>query len=123
MYPIQYRSVCLGLATACNWLFNALMSFFTTFITNKIDYYYGLVFAVCCGGLFFIVWLFMVETKGMSLEQIDDIYRDQSKSSIQKALGSTRRARLLAAETSENKSSSGYSSGADIPVIANPVSV
>jgi len=118
LYPIQHRAVCLGLATACNWLFNFLMSFFTTFITDKIDYYYGLVFAGCCGALFFIVWLFMVETKGMSLDQVDDIYRDRTRSPMQKALKSTGRAKVLAAQGLANKS--GNSNGTDI---SGPVTV
>lgn len=118
MYPIQYRAVCLGLATAFNWLFNFLMSFFTTFITNDIDYYYGLVFGVCCAALFFIVWLFMIETRGLSLDQVDDLYRDTSKGPISKALGSTKRARLLA--KGEHVPNSGNASGAETPNSVKP---
>ena len=64
----------MALATASNWLFNFLISFFTTFITDAIDYFYGLVFAGCCAALFFIVYFFMIETKDRSLEEIDTMY-------------------------------------------------
>jgi SP family sugar:H+ symporter-like MFS transporter len=74
LYPTRYRAPCMALATASNWLFNFLISFFTTFITNKIHYLYGLVFAVSCGALFFIVYFFMIETKDRSLEEIDTMY-------------------------------------------------
>ncbi|KUJ06374.1 hexose transporter HXT13 [Mollisia scopiformis] len=74
LYPARYRAPCMALATASNWLFNFLISFFTTFITNKIHYLYGLVFAVSCGALFFIVYFFMIETKDRSLEEIDTMY-------------------------------------------------
>ncbi|KAL3420343.1 hexose transporter-like protein [Phlyctema vagabunda] len=74
LYPIKHRAVCLALATACNWLFNFLISFFTTFITDAINYYYGLVFAGCCLGMSVIVFFFMIETKGLSLEEVDDMY-------------------------------------------------
>ncbi|KAH6696743.1 hypothetical protein BKA61DRAFT_682954 [Leptodontidium sp. MPI-SDFR-AT-0119] len=74
LYPARYRAPCMALATASNWLFNFLISFFTTFITNKIDYFYGLVFGVCCFALFWIVYFFMIETKDRSLEEIDTMY-------------------------------------------------
>ncbi|KAK5013054.1 hexose transporter hxt5 [Cryomyces antarcticus] len=74
MYPARYRAKCMALATASNWLFNFLISFFSTFITNKIDYLHGLVFAGCCFALFFVVFFFMMETKDRSLEEIDIMY-------------------------------------------------
>ncbi|KAK9385274.1 hypothetical protein V1515DRAFT_646404 [Lipomyces mesembrius] len=69
LYPARYRATCMGLATSSNWLFNFLIGFFTTFITAKIDYLYGFVFAGCCFALFFIVYFFVIETKGRSLEE------------------------------------------------------
>ncbi|KAK0120442.1 hexose transporter hxt1 [Cadophora gregata f. sp. sojae] len=74
LYPARYRAPCMALATASNWLFNFLISFFTPFITAKIDYFYGLVFGVCCFCLFWIVYFFMIETKDRSLEEIDTMY-------------------------------------------------
>jgi SP family sugar:H+ symporter-like MFS transporter len=60
--------------TATNWLFNFIISFCSTLITDRIDYFYGLVFAVSLVLLFFIVYFFMIETKGRSLEEIDTMY-------------------------------------------------
>jgi len=57
-----------------NRLFNFLISFFSTLITNDIDYFYGLIFGGCCFALFFIVYFFMIETKDRSLEEIDTMY-------------------------------------------------
>lgn len=74
IYPARYRATCMALATASNWLWNFLISFFTQFITNDIDYFYGLVFGGCCFALFWIVYFFMIETKGRSLEEIDTMY-------------------------------------------------
>ncbi|KAF2443723.1 general substrate transporter [Karstenula rhodostoma CBS 690.94] len=74
LYPARYRATCMGLATASNWLFNFLISFFSTMITDKIDYFYGLVFGVSCAVLAVIVYFFMIETKGRSLEEIDTMY-------------------------------------------------
>jgi SP family sugar:H+ symporter-like MFS transporter len=74
LYPARYRAPCMALATSSNWLFNFLISFFTTFITNKIHYWYGMVFGACCLALFFIVYFFVIESKDRSLEEIDTMY-------------------------------------------------
>jgi SP family sugar:H+ symporter-like MFS transporter len=74
LYPARYRAICIAIATASNWLFNFLISFFSTLITNEIDYFYGLVFGGCCFALFIAVYFLMIETKGRSLEEIDTMY-------------------------------------------------
>ncbi|KAI1868436.1 uncharacterized protein JN550_006352 [Neoarthrinium moseri] len=74
MYPARYRAPCMALATASNWFWNFMISFFTRFITDAIDYWYGLVFAGCCAALVLIVFFFMIETKDRSLEEIDTMY-------------------------------------------------
>lgn len=74
LYPARYRATAIALATASNWLFNFLISFFSTMITDRIDYFYGLVFGCSCGVLFFVVYFFMIETKDRSLEEIDTMY-------------------------------------------------
>jgi SP family sugar:H+ symporter-like MFS transporter len=91
LYPARYRATGMAIAvssalqstqafanlnrkTATNWLFNFIISFCSTLITDKIDYFYGLVFAVSLVLLFVIVYFFMIETKGRSLEEIDTMY-------------------------------------------------
>lgn len=74
IYPARYRAMCMAIATATNWLFNFLISFFSTMITDQIDYFYGLVFAVSLVVLFFVVYFFMIETKDRSLEEIDTMF-------------------------------------------------
>jgi MFS transporter, SP family, sugar:H+ symporter len=64
----------MALATASNWFWNFMISFFTRFITDAINYLYGLVFAGCCLVLIFIVFFFLVESKDRSLEEIDTMY-------------------------------------------------
>jgi SP family sugar:H+ symporter-like MFS transporter len=74
LYPAQYRATGIAIATSCNWLANFLISFFTRFITNDINYWYGMVFAGCLIALFFIVYFFLIESKDRSLEEIDTMY-------------------------------------------------
>lgn len=74
LYPAKYRATCMGLATASNWFWNFMISFFTRFIVDAISYYYGLIFAGCCAALIAIVFFFVIESKDRSLEEIDTMY-------------------------------------------------
>lgn len=74
IYPTRYRAKCMALATASNWIWNFLISFFTPYITSAIDYRYGYVFASMCftGAVF--VYFFVCESQGRTLEDIDTMY-------------------------------------------------
>jgi len=74
LYPTRYRAQAMGLATASNWIWNFLISFFTPFITGAIDYRYGYIFAACNFLGAVVVYFFLCETKGRSLEEIDTMY-------------------------------------------------
>ncbi|GAA5825400.1 hypothetical protein JCM5353_003617 [Sporobolomyces roseus] len=65
-----------ALATASNWLFNFLLAFFTPFITKKINYSYGFVFAGCNLAGAIIVFFFLYESSNLSLENVDMMYND-----------------------------------------------
>eukprot|EP00262_Sarcandra_glabra_P000460 TRINITY_DN10543_c0_g1_i1.p1 TRINITY_DN10543_c0_g1~~TRINITY_DN10543_c0_g1_i1.p1 ORF type:complete len:156 (-),score=19.94 TRINITY_DN10543_c0_g1_i1:96-521(-) len=67
----------MALSTASNWLWNFLIAFFTPFITGAIDFRYGYVFAGCnvIGGL--IVYFFLIEGQGRTLEEIDTMYLEK----------------------------------------------
>ncbi|CCE83919.1 Piso0_004516 [Millerozyma farinosa CBS 7064] len=73
-YPLRIRSKAMAVATAANWIWGFLISFFTPFITSAIHFYYGFVFSGCL--LFSIVYVYfsIVETKGLSLEEVDELY-------------------------------------------------
>ena len=74
LYPSRYRAKGMALSTASNWLWNFLLAFFTPFITGDIDFRYGYVFAGCnvLGGL--LVYFFVIEGQGRTLEEIDTMY-------------------------------------------------
>jgi MFS transporter, SP family, sugar:H+ symporter len=64
----------MAMATASNWTFNFLISFFTPFITGVIDFRYGYVFAACCFAGAVVVYIFLCESQGRTLEEIDTMY-------------------------------------------------
>ncbi|ANB14571.1 hexose transporter HXT6 [Sugiyamaella lignohabitans] len=74
LFPIRTRSKGMSLGLGANWLANFLLSFFTPFITGAIHFYYGFVFAGCNLFAIVFVYFFVHETKGLSLEQIDQLF-------------------------------------------------
>ncbi|ROV91207.1 hypothetical protein VMCG_09373 [Cytospora schulzeri] len=77
IYPSKYRAKGMALATASNWTWNFLLAFFTPFITKDIDFALGYVFAGCnlIGGL--MVYFFVIEGQGRTLEEIDTMYLER----------------------------------------------
>mmetsp|Transcript_4184 Transcript_4184/g.4102 ORF Transcript_4184/g.4102 Transcript_4184/m.4102 type:complete len:555 (-) Transcript_4184:8565-10229(-) len=73
-YPLRIRSKAMSVATAANWIWGFLISFFTPFITSAIHFYYGFVFTGCLLFSFFYVYFFVAETKGLTLEEVDELY-------------------------------------------------
>ena len=76
IYPLEARSLCVGIATSVNWISNLMVSL--TFLT--------LIDALTAQGAFWLygsisgiglIWLFLVlpETKGLSLKEVVDLFR------------------------------------------------
>ncbi|RFU26942.1 hypothetical protein B7463_g9382, partial [Scytalidium lignicola] len=74
MYPYRYRAVAMAFATSANWFWNFMLAFFTPFITGDIDFAYGYVFAGCNLAAFFVVYFFLLESSGKTLEEVDAMY-------------------------------------------------
>jgi len=74
IFPTRYRATCMGISSASNWIWNFLISFFTPFITAAIDFRYGYVFAACCFTGAVVVYFFLCESRGRTLEEIDTMY-------------------------------------------------
>ena len=64
----------MGIATAANWIFTFLIAFFTPFITDAIGFAYGYFFGGCCFVAVVVVFLFLIESKGRTLEEVDTMY-------------------------------------------------
>ncbi|KAH9486467.1 Low-affinity glucose transporter [Psilocybe cubensis] len=75
--PTPPKSIALGSAT--NWLWNFLLSFFSPRISARIG---PLILLIFFGMLLFgyvYVYLFVPETKGLTLEEVDEMYRSGVK--------------------------------------------
>ncbi|CAI1612074.1 hypothetical protein SEUBUCD650_0M00130 [Saccharomyces eubayanus] len=75
-FPLRVKSKCMSIATSANLLWGFLIGFFTPFITSAIDFYYGYVFMGCLVFSYFYVFLFVPETKGLTLEEVDEMWVD-----------------------------------------------
>lgn len=51
-----------------------MLAFFTPFITADIDFLYGFVFAGCNLFAAFLVYFFLMESSGRTLEEVDFMY-------------------------------------------------
>lgn len=93
-FPLRVRPKCIALGSATSefpyyvhdfrqiadrrstdWVWNFLLSFFSPRIADDIGPLILLIFAGMLVFGFFYVWLFIPETKGLSLEEVDEMYR------------------------------------------------
>lgn len=80
IFPLKARAKCLSMTTATNWLLNWAIAFATPYLVNygpgnanlqaKVFFLWGGFCAICA----FFVWALIYETKGLSLEQVDELY-------------------------------------------------
>jgi len=74
MFPYRYRAVGMSLAVSSNWGWNFMLAFFTPFIVGDIDYRYGYVFAGCNAAAALVVYFFLIESAGRTIEEVDAAY-------------------------------------------------
>ena len=84
IFPLKIRAKGLSMTTASNWLLNWAIAYSTPYLVNnspgqppqgvdlksKIFFVWG----SCCFVCIIFVWLMIYETKGLSLEQVDELY-------------------------------------------------
>lgn len=90
IFPLGIRAKSMSLAVASNWLWNFGIGYATPYLVNpsttginaekaanlgvKVFFIWG----ATCVGCFIFTYFFVPETKGLSLEQIDLLYRESS---------------------------------------------
>lgn len=91
LFPLKARAKCLSMTTASNWLLNWAIAYATPYMVNagpgnanlqsKVFFIWGGFCLICA----FFVWGLIYETKGLSLEQVDELYAKTSKAWKSKA--------------------------------------
>ncbi|KAI8940718.1 hypothetical protein NX059_001984 [Plenodomus lindquistii] len=78
MFPLKARAKCLSMTTASNWLLNWAIAYSTPYMVDedhanlqsKVFFVWGSFCFVCIAFVYFMIY----ETKGLSLEEVDELY-------------------------------------------------
>ncbi|KAF2187061.1 general substrate transporter [Zopfia rhizophila CBS 207.26] len=80
LFPLKVRAKSLSMTTASNWLLNWAIAYATPYLVNndpgdanlgaKVFFIWG----GCCFICIIFVWGMIYETKGLSLEEVDELY-------------------------------------------------
>ncbi|KAF4976814.1 hypothetical protein FZEAL_6555 [Fusarium zealandicum] len=87
IFPLKTRARSLSITTATNWLFNWAIAYSTPYLVNYGTGYANLqskIFFIwfgCCFICIAFVYFFIYETKGLSLEEVDQLYDEVSVAS------------------------------------------
>ncbi|KXT16985.1 hypothetical protein AC579_7419 [Pseudocercospora musae] len=83
MFPLQTRAKCLSMTTATNWLLNFAIAYATPYMVNEehanLQSKVFFIWGSFCGICIVFVWFMIYETKGLSLEEVDELYGRVSK--------------------------------------------
>jgi len=90
IFPLAIRGKGMSLSTASNWLWNFGIGYATPYLVDKpttgptgiqtadLGVKVFFIWGSTCATCFFFTYFFIPETKGLSLEQIDLLYRESS---------------------------------------------
>ncbi|KAJ4425197.1 hypothetical protein N0V82_000006 [Gnomoniopsis sp. IMI 355080] len=70
----RLRTLNVGMAAATQWLINFVIARTTLTMMTSLNYGTWLLFGTFCALTFFFVFFLIPETKGMSLEKMDDLF-------------------------------------------------
>ncbi|MCJ1242891.1 Plasma membrane low glucose sensor [Trapelia coarctata] len=85
IFPLKARAKCLSMTTATNWLLNWAIAYATPYLVNpgpgnanlqaKVFFIWGGFCLVCAVFVYFLIY----ESKGLSLEQVDEMYAKENR--------------------------------------------
>lgn len=84
IYPLAIRAKAMSMSTATNWAVNFAIGYATPYLVDKGTGKAGLgskvffIWGTCCVMCFLFTFFFVPETKGLSLEQVDELYWNSS---------------------------------------------
>ncbi|KAI4720891.1 general substrate transporter [Aureobasidium sp. EXF-10727] len=79
IFPLKVRAKSLSMTTASNWLLNWAIAYATPYMTSAIHTNVFWIWATFCCICVLFVYFCIYETKGLSLEQVDELYGKVSK--------------------------------------------
>ncbi|OQO03517.1 hypothetical protein B0A48_10181 [Cryoendolithus antarcticus] len=85
IFPLKVRAKCLSMTTATNWLLNFAIAYATPYMVRDGPGYANLqskvffIWGGCCFICIIFTWFLIYETKGLSLEQVDELYQTVNK--------------------------------------------
>jgi len=83
LFPLKVRAKCLSMTTATNWLLNFAIAYATPYMVNaeyanlqsRVFFIWGSFCFICI----IFVYAMIYETKGLTLEEVDELYERISK--------------------------------------------
>lgn len=78
IFPVSLRAKGVAISTCSNWLNNFIVGLITPELVRRTGYGAYIFFMVFCGLGAFWVWLFVPETMGRGLEEMDDVFNDST---------------------------------------------
>jgi hypothetical protein len=72
IFPTRIREGGVAISTATQWMFNCVFSLATPYAVRNLGWRTFLMFSIFNYSLFAFVWFFIKETKGLSLEEMED---------------------------------------------------
>ncbi|KAL2913957.1 hypothetical protein HK105_206548 [Polyrhizophydium stewartii] len=74
IFPMRVRAKGTGIATMSNWIWNAVIAKVSPKMIARINFYQYLVYAAACFIMAVFTFVFVPETMGKSLEEMDEIF-------------------------------------------------
>ncbi|CEP12248.1 hypothetical protein [Parasitella parasitica] len=74
IFPNRIRAICISITTSMNWAMNAIIGKITPLMIADISYGTFFFYGACCLTMGLIVYIFLPETKGKTLEEMDEVY-------------------------------------------------
>jgi len=77
IFPMKQRAIANGICGSANWIFNFALAMFVPTAFQNITWKTYIIFGVFCIAMFIHVFLLFPETKGKTLEEIDQIWAEK----------------------------------------------
>jgi len=74
IFPVRVRAKAVSISTASNWAFNFALAYAVPPALNHIQYNTYYIFAAFCTAMTFHVFFCFPETKGRTLEEMEDVF-------------------------------------------------